>query len=256
MQNDPSLNDGPGGMPSPEGSVRADLTLHNPASTYNNEPVYRESGPQPGYVPMPQPGYVPPGYMPMPPGYVPPVSQPGYIPSTPPPGYVPMPPGYMPPPGYVPPGPPPVAPRPGRPNGLAIAGVIFAVIVVLAVVFGAISLSRTPPGTPAVATPTTRASNATPAGQLGQPTSAFQAAACPFQLGAGIVDGQQVSCGYVSVPEDRGVNDGKTVKLAIAIFKSPKYMNSVDPDPVIRPRRRPRWPFVVRLGAICHRRQL
>lgn len=62
----------------------------------------------------------------------------------------------------------------------------------------------------------------------------FQPAHCPFKLGAGIVEGQQVNCGYVSVPENREVNDGKTVKLAVAIFKAPQYMNSIDPAPVLR----------------------
>ena len=70
--------------------------------------------------------------------------------------------------------------------------------------------------------------------QLGHPTSAFQSAPCPFQLGTGLVDGLQVTCGYVTVPQNRNVNDGRQVKLALAIFKAPQYRNSPDPDPVLR----------------------
>jgi pimeloyl-ACP methyl ester carboxylesterase len=120
-------------------------------------------------------------------------------------------------------------------SGLALAGIVIAAIVVLAIVLGGISLARQ--GTNTVATATTPAPQATsvpPTSAAGHPTSAFTAAGCPFQLGAGIVDGQQVSCGYVTVPENRNVNNGQKVKLAVAIFKAPQYMNSVDPAPVLR----------------------
>ena len=61
----------------------------------------------------------------------------------------------------------------------------------------------------------------------------FQDAPCPFTLGTGIIQGQQVNCGYVTVPQNRATNDGKTVRLAVAIFKAPQYMHSVDPAPVL-----------------------
>jgi len=64
------------------------------------------------------------------------------------------------------------------------------------------------------------------------PTAAFRAASCPFQLGAGMVDGQGVKCGYVTVPENRQKPDGVKVQLAVTIFKSPNVQN--DPFPVVR----------------------
>ena len=64
------------------------------------------------------------------------------------------------------------------------------------------------------------------------PTTAFRAAACPFKLGDGIVEGQMVKCGYVTVPENRSLNNGRTVRLAVAIFKTRSVVS--DPYPVIR----------------------
>lgn len=65
-------------------------------------------------------------------------------------------------------------------------------------------------------------------------TPTFQAASCPFTLGAGIVEGQQVRCGYVTVPANHHVNNGEMMRLAVAIFKAPQYMQSRDPAPVLR----------------------
>jgi pimeloyl-ACP methyl ester carboxylesterase len=62
----------------------------------------------------------------------------------------------------------------------------------------------------------------------------FQPASCPFNLGEGLVEGQQVNCGFVRVPENREINDGKTVNLAVVIFKAPQYMHSTDPSPMLR----------------------
>jgi pimeloyl-ACP methyl ester carboxylesterase len=64
------------------------------------------------------------------------------------------------------------------------------------------------------------------------PTAAFHAAPCTFKLGDGIIEGKMVKCGYVTVPEDRSLNNGRIVRLALAIFKSPSV--KVDPYPVIR----------------------
>lgn len=159
----------------------------------------------------------------MPPGYVP---QPGYVPTTPQPGY--MPPGYT-------PGMPPPTPQPGRRNGLVIAGVVLAILVVLAIVLGSISLARHGAPTAKVnTTPSPQVTGAPSNTQIGHPTSAFQAASCPFQVGAGIVEGQQLTCGYVTVPEDRTIKNSPPAKLAVAIFKAPAYMNSIDPTPVLR----------------------
>jgi pimeloyl-ACP methyl ester carboxylesterase len=65
-----------------------------------------------------------------------------------------------------------------------------------------------------------------------RPTSAFQAASCPFKLGEGVVEGQMVKCGYVMVPENRSASAGRTVQLAVAIFKNSK--GASDPFPVLR----------------------
>jgi pimeloyl-ACP methyl ester carboxylesterase len=51
-------------------------------------------------------------------------------------------------------------------------------------------------------------------------------------LGVDITDGSDVYCGYVSVPENRQQQRGATVKLAVALFKSPAVHN--DPLPVVR----------------------
>jgi len=34
------------------------------------------------------------------------------------------------------------------------------------------------------------------------PSSAFQTTSCPFKLAAGVVEGKDVRCGYLTVPED------------------------------------------------------
>ncbi len=64
------------------------------------------------------------------------------------------------------------------------------------------------------------------------PNANFRASACLFQLGAGMVDGKTVKCGYVTVPENRQNLNGAKVQLAVAIFKSPKVQN--DQSPVVR----------------------
>jgi len=64
------------------------------------------------------------------------------------------------------------------------------------------------------------------------PTANFHASACPFQLGAGVVNGKTVTCGYVTVPENRQNPNGAKVQLAVAMFKSPRVQN--DQFPVVR----------------------
>lgn len=76
-------------------------------------------------------------------------------------------------------------------------------------------------------------SNNENSGAVNDNLGTFQSAPCPFKLGEGIVEGQQVHCGYVTVPQNRQVNDGKTVQLAVAIFKAPRYMHSLDPATVL-----------------------
>lgn len=50
--------------------------------------------------------------------------------------------------------------------------------------------------------------------------SAFHPAACPFKPAAGVVQGKDVQCGYLTVPTDHSRPQGPTIRLAVAIFKS------------------------------------
>jgi pimeloyl-ACP methyl ester carboxylesterase len=62
-----------------------------------------------------------------------------------------------------------------------------------------------------------------------QATPRFEPTSCHFKLGAGIVAGRDVRCGFVVVPEDRSMPNGPTVRLAVAIFPSPKPHPAADP---------------------------
>jgi pimeloyl-ACP methyl ester carboxylesterase len=61
--------------------------------------------------------------------------------------------------------------------------------------------------------------------------SAFQQAPCPFTLGQGLVEGKDVRCGFVVVPEDRSQPKSPTIRLAVAIFKTSSPHPA--PDPVL-----------------------
>jgi pimeloyl-ACP methyl ester carboxylesterase len=114
---------------------------------------------------------------------------------------------------------------------LAIGGAVLAILVLLAIILGVVMHQGGNNSTASTPAPTISAS---PTSSLGQPTSAFQATGCPFEADPTLVQNQQLSCGYVTVPENRSVKNGAKVKLAVAIFKAQQYINSVDPDPVIR----------------------
>jgi pimeloyl-ACP methyl ester carboxylesterase len=62
-------------------------------------------------------------------------------------------------------------------------------------------------------------------------SSAFQETPCPFRLGTGLVEGQNVTCGFLTVPEDHNQPQGPTIQLAVAIFKTPNPHPA--PDPVL-----------------------
>lgn len=64
---------------------------------------------------------------------------------------------------------------------------------------------------------------------LAQPT--FEATACPFDLPPGAIEGEDVDCGYVSVPEDHASPDGRQIKLAVAIIHPPG--GATHPDPIV-----------------------
>ncbi len=59
----------------------------------------------------------------------------------------------------------------------------------------------------------------------------FAAAACPFKLGPGEVDGQNVACGYLVVPEEHAHPAGRTIWLAVATVKSVGAQPA--PEPII-----------------------
>ena len=77
-------------------------------------------------------------------------------------------------------------------------------------------------------------------------SSAFQQTHCPFLLGAGLVEGQNVKCGFLVVPEDRSLPKGPTIRLAVAIFKTPSSQR--DPDPVLFLSGGPGLPLLERMG--------
>ena len=60
----------------------------------------------------------------------------------------------------------------------------------------------------------------------------FEPGHCTFQLGAGIVDGTNVRCGFLIVREDRTNPHSRTIKLAVAILKNP-FPTLAATDPVI-----------------------
>ena len=60
-------------------------------------------------------------------------------------------------------------------------------------------------------------------------TPRFEAARCQFKPGASIVLGVDVRCGFVAVPEDRAKPNGRTVRVAVAIFKNPAAAHHSDP---------------------------
>lgn len=59
----------------------------------------------------------------------------------------------------------------------------------------------------------------------------FEPSACSFRHGAGIVDGQNVHCGWLVVPEDHAHSSGRTIKLAVVRFQT--HSATPAPDPVI-----------------------
>jgi len=77
---------------------------------------------------------------------------------------------------------------------------------------------------------------ATPlAGILPTPAApgAFQATACRFSLPPDIIQGQDINCGYLAVPERRDLPPAQTrlIRLAVAIFHPPG--GATQPDPLI-----------------------
>ncbi|QBD81091.1 alpha/beta hydrolase [Ktedonosporobacter rubrisoli] len=63
-------------------------------------------------------------------------------------------------------------------------------------------------------------------------TTFVKTATCPFQPGEGIILGQELTCGILTVPENRANPGGHTIQLAVAIFTSPQH--TADRTPILR----------------------
>ena len=61
---------------------------------------------------------------------------------------------------------------------------------------------------------------------------AFVEAPCPMALPAGLVEGQDVRCGYVTVPEDHARPADRTIQLAVVIFDGGSSHNPRLPLPL------------------------
>jgi hypothetical protein len=62
-----------------------------------------------------------------------------------------------------------------------------------------------------------------------QITPVFQQAHCPFPVSGDFVEGKDVKCGFLVVPEDRSQPQSPTIRLAVAIFKTPNPHPAPDP---------------------------
>jgi ABC-type multidrug transport system ATPase subunit/pimeloyl-ACP methyl ester carboxylesterase len=61
--------------------------------------------------------------------------------------------------------------------------------------------------------------------------SAFEETLCFFEVPAGAVEGENVQCGFVIVPEDHSNPDGPTIRIAVVIIKDQSEEHQ--PDPVM-----------------------
>lgn len=59
--------------------------------------------------------------------------------------------------------------------------------------------------------------------------SSFVPHTCPFPVGTGAFPKARVRCGFLQVPENRPVAHGRTIKLAVAVFKSAASHPTADP---------------------------
>ncbi len=59
----------------------------------------------------------------------------------------------------------------------------------------------------------------------------FERGNCPFNLPSGAVEGDDVKCGYVTVPEEHAHTDGPTIRLAVAVIMS--LGDDPVPDPLV-----------------------
>jgi pimeloyl-ACP methyl ester carboxylesterase len=70
--------------------------------------------------------------------------------------------------------------------------------------------------------------------QTAAPEQSFRYTSCPFKPGYGIIEGKNVRCGFLTVPEDVSQPKGRMIQLAVAIFKAPGTQGTQVPaDPVV-----------------------
>ncbi len=134
-------------------------------------------------------------------------------PSTPQPGPFPASPGqfFTPQPGMPHPAPAfSVAPRRKSRSGLyIILAVSLALVLIAAGLYAISSFVQS-------SSRTTSTTVTTPAPL--QTSKAFRFAPCPFTVGSGLTEGQQVRCGFLSVPENRD-KPARKIELAVAIYQ-------------------------------------
>ncbi|MFN8420463.1 MAG: alpha/beta hydrolase [Anaerolineae bacterium] len=56
---------------------------------------------------------------------------------------------------------------------------------------------------------------------------------CWMELPEGVIEGDNIQCGYLVVPEDRSDPDSPTISLAVAVLRAPATATEVKSDPVI-----------------------
>lgn len=62
-----------------------------------------------------------------------------------------------------------------------------------------------------------------------QDSATFEPADCPREVPLGLIEGQSVECGYVTVPEEHANPDGPTIRLAVARLNSTSGNPAPDP---------------------------
>jgi len=113
-------------------------------------------------------------------------------------------------------------------------------VILLAVSYCAIACSAAPTQAPAATplsptfTPVPTSTQAPPTPTV-EPTPAFaptfEKAPCPMALPRGAVEGQDIFCGYVTVPERHAAPQNKMIRLAVAVI--PAAIDTPAPDPLL-----------------------
>jgi pimeloyl-ACP methyl ester carboxylesterase len=63
----------------------------------------------------------------------------------------------------------------------------------------------------------------------GGDVSTFEQSPCPMELPNGVVEGEEIVCGYVTVPKEHARPEGDTIRLAVATVKSTSEHPAADP---------------------------